>query len=245
MLFDSKQDARWWHDQEGEGTIRWAMYEQILMGSPSVKMKLPLSSGRPTPPTITGPSNGITGKMYHFSFMSTDPEEDAIYYYIDWGDDTHSGWVGPYASGETCDASHTWTEPGGYEVRAKAKDVYNVESDWSEPHAITIIEGPILDIGIIKGGLFKVSAPVKNTGAVDATGVNWSITLNGGAFIGKETTGKEDIPLGGEITVTSKLILGLGPTTVKVTADVTDGISDTREQTGFVFLFFIKVNPGG
>ncbi|UCD14271.1 MAG: Zn-dependent exopeptidase M28, partial [Thermoplasmatales archaeon] len=71
------------------------------------------------------------------------------------------------------------------------------------------------------------------------------ITLDDGALIGKETTGTEDIPAGGDITATSNLILGFGPTRVTVDAWIPDGESDTRKQSGFVFLFFIKVNPGG
>jgi hypothetical protein len=39
-LFDGKQESQVWHDEKGDGTIRWAMYEQILMGSPAVKLKI-------------------------------------------------------------------------------------------------------------------------------------------------------------------------------------------------------------
>ena len=104
----------------------------------------------------------------------------------------------------------------------------------------------MLDIEKIAGGLFKVSAEIKNIGATAATGVQWSIKLEGGAFIGKETEGSDlDIPVGESETVTSKLILGFGPTAVTVDAWIPDGPSDTREQSGFVLLFFIHVKPGG
>ena len=101
------------------------------------------------------------------------------------------------------------------------------------------------EIGAITGGLFKVSAEIKNTGTIDAAGVQWSIKLEGGAFIGKETEGGPlTIPALGSVTVTSKLILGFGPTVITATAEIPE-CSDTIEQDGFVFLFFIKVNPGG
>jgi len=192
-----------------------------------------------------GPSEGIIGVEYTFSTNTTDPEGDNIYYLFDWGDGENSGWIGPYNSGEMGSALHVWDAEGDYDVTVQAKDIYNGESNWSDPNTITIIEGPILDIQSIKGGLFKVSAEIKNTGGVDAIDGSWSITLDGGAFIGKETTGTDDIPAGGKITVTSKLILGLGATTVTVTVESAEGVSDTREQSGFVFLFFIKVNSGG
>jgi len=193
-----------------------------------------------------GSSEGIVGVEYIFNTSTTDPEGDDVYYLFDWGDGTNSGWQGPYASGVTVNASHIWTVAGDYEMRVKAHDGRR-ESNWSDSHMIEIVDElkPILDIDSITGGLFKVSAEIKNTGGVDAIDVNWSIKLDGGAFIGKETTGTDDIPAGGEITVTSKLIIGLGSTTVTVTAESAEGVSDTREQAGFVFLFFIKVNPGG
>ncbi|UCD14645.1 MAG: PKD domain-containing protein [Thermoplasmatales archaeon] len=198
-----------------------------------------------TPSTPSGPDEGVTDIEYMFTTNTTDYEGDPVYYIFDWGDGTFSDWLGPYESGATANASHIWTHEGDFDIKAKAKDEYG-ESDWSDPHTITIIAGPKLEIGIIRGGLLKVSASIENAGAVDATGVNWSITLDGGAFIGKVSEGTDlDIPAGGNKTVTSKFIFGFGSTTVSVTADITDGISDTRKQGGFVFLLFIKVNPGG
>jgi hypothetical protein len=58
----------------------------------------------------------------------------------DWGDGNYSEWVGPYASGETGEASYNWSDLGDYEVRAIAKDIHNVKSNWSEPHIISIVE---------------------------------------------------------------------------------------------------------
>ncbi len=204
-----------------------------------------LSSTPPDAPTISGVINGREGIEYDFTVVTIDPDNDEVYYYVDWSDGTSTGWIGSYASGEEVIVNHAWDDPGTYEIRAKAKDIYGVSSDWSEPHTITIVEGPKLEIGAITGGLFKVSAEIKNTGTVDAAGVQWSIKLEGGAFIGKETEGGPlTIPASGKDTVISKFILGFGKTNVIVTAEIPES-SDIREQDGFVFLFFIKVNPGG
>ena len=195
-----------------------------------------------TPSTPSGPDDGITGVEYTFTTSADDPELDQVYYWFDWDDGTNSGWVGPYNSGETGSASHAWDDAGDYEVTVKAKDTNDDESDWSPAHTISIAVGPILDIGTITGGLFKVSVTIKNIGDTTATGVQWSINLEGGAFIGKETTGEDlSIPAGGDETVTSKLILGFGPTVITVDVWIPDGSSDTREQTGFVLLFFIII----
>jgi hypothetical protein len=54
-----------------------------------------------------------------------------VYYFIDWGDNTNSGWVGPYLSGDQITQSHTWSTKGTYTLEAKAKDIYGNESDWA------------------------------------------------------------------------------------------------------------------
>ena len=195
-----------------------------------------------TPSTPSGPDEGITGIEYDFEVVTTDFEGDQISYMFDWGDGTFSEWIGPSPSGTPVEGVHAWDDEGEYEVRAKAKDDFG-ESDWSLSHIIEIIAGPKLEIGIIRGGLFKVSVDINNIGATAATGVQWSIKLEGGAFIGKETEGTGlDIPAGGSETVTSNLILGFGSTMIAVETSIAES-SDTREQSGFVFLFFIKVNP--
>ena len=51
---------------------------------------------------------------------------------FDWGDNTTSQWIGPFKSGETINASHTWKEEGTYRIRVKAKDTSGLESPWSD-----------------------------------------------------------------------------------------------------------------
>ena len=84
----------------------------------------------PNTPMITGETNGKTGKQYSYSLVSTDPDGDDVYYYIDWGDGDSTGWVGPAFSGEITIVPHTWTVDGRYSIQAKTKDTYGVESDW-------------------------------------------------------------------------------------------------------------------
>ena len=49
-------------------------------------------------------------KPFHieYSVVSSDPNGDAIFYYIDWGDNTYSGWLGPVPSGVTSHQNHSW-----------------------------------------------------------------------------------------------------------------------------------------
>ena len=198
-----------------------------------------------TPGQPDGPTQGVTNKELTYSGVTTDPEGEQIYYMFDWGDDTSSYWVGPYDSGVAGEASHVWTYAGEYDIRVKAKDVNGSESGWSIPLTVTIVGGPILDMGLISGGLFRVSAVIRNIGATEATNVKWNMTLSGTILIGGESNGEIlSIPAGESATATSGLIIGFGKTTVTVTAEIPEG-SDTRSQGGTVLLFFIKINPSG
>jgi len=201
---------------------------------------------RSKPPEIPqrpeGLTEGLTGAEYTFSTTTTDPEGEHVYYLWDWGDETSSGWLGPFDSGEVAEASHSWTEAENYEIRVKAKDIYNHESDWSDSLKIFIVDVPILEISDISGSLVKVRAVIRNNGSADAVSVNWNITFDGGfILLGKKTTGKViTIPPGEEVTIISDPIFGIGKTVVRVTAEIS-GSSDAKEQEAFVLLFFIKM----
>jgi len=84
----------------------------------------------PESPTITGLTSGKAGEEYEYTFFTTDPTKDNVYYYIDWGDDQMEKWIGPYESGEEVTVTHTWDEKGEYTIRAKAKDFFDMESLW-------------------------------------------------------------------------------------------------------------------
>ncbi len=91
-----------------------------------------LSTMKPDVPMINGPTSGKPGIEYNFTFKSVDPDEDDLYYYIEWGDGDVEEWIGPKASDEDVIVSHTWSENDNYTIRAKVKDVYDMESDWGE-----------------------------------------------------------------------------------------------------------------
>jgi hypothetical protein len=204
---------------------------------------IPYSLNEPpeTPAVPSGPVNGIQGFEYTFSAVTTDPEGDQVFYMFDWGDGNYSSWVGPYASGVSGSAAYTWETEGTYDVKVKAKDTNDGESDWSPAHQITIL-GIALEISDISGGLFKVKTTVKNIGGSTANNINWSITATGGFILsGKETTGSILIlEPGDERTVTSKAIIGFGKTVIKVTASI-PGYEVSKEQNATVLLFFISI----
>ncbi|MBE3136124.1 MAG: hypothetical protein IMZ43_01835 [Thermoplasmata archaeon] len=84
----------------------------------------------PNIPDITGPAEGKPGNQYLYNIVTTDLDGHNIYYFVDWGDNTTTGWLGPYVSGTMIHITHSWTEAGSYTVKAKAKDTMNAESGW-------------------------------------------------------------------------------------------------------------------
>ena len=92
-----------------------------------------------TPTKPDGPE--IVGQYAEATFTTStiDPEEEEVYYMFDWGDGSFSDWVGPYDSGETGEAIHSWADFGEFEVKAIAKDINDIQSKWSEPAIVTII----------------------------------------------------------------------------------------------------------
>jgi len=86
----------------------------------------------PNTPVISGPASGNPSQEYEYTFTSMDPDGvDDVFYYIDWGDDSNSGWIGPFESGIKVTEEHTWTKEGTYIIRAKARDIHDAESDWA------------------------------------------------------------------------------------------------------------------
>lgn len=199
------------------------------------------------PPEIpeqpSGPANGAAGFEYMFLSKTTDPDNDQVFYKWDWGDGNFSEWLGPYFQGINITANHIWTAGGDYEIKVKAKDIYSAESNWSEPFSIHIVE-PLIEIGNITGGLFKVNAVIRNIGDGDAENISWNINLLGGLILrGYQTSGLiAGIPPGGQVTVRSDLILGMGRTDVAVNAKIPGGAMNIKNNNAFVLLFFIKVS---
>jgi len=94
----------------------------------------------PTKPVINGPSEGIVGIIYEFTFVSTEPDNEDVYYFVDWGDGSNTGWFGPFESGVQATKSHSWLSTGNYYIKAKAKDEKGAESVWSDTFIFSVYE---------------------------------------------------------------------------------------------------------
>jgi hypothetical protein len=126
-------------------------------GDFSTLEKITVTTGANEPPTtpITpqGPTTGKTNVSYQYNTTTTDPNGDQILYNFSWGDGTYSGWFGPYPSGQTVNATHTWPIRGDYPITVIAKDIHDEESSWSNSLSVTIyLAGDCNSDGIINVG---------------------------------------------------------------------------------------------
>jgi hypothetical protein len=94
----------------------------------------------PAKPVLTGPTSGVINQAYNLSVVTTDPEGQDVYYFIEWGDSQVDEWVGPYNSGATAEITHQWNKKGVYTIRVKAKDISSIESDWGTMNVVMPIE---------------------------------------------------------------------------------------------------------
>ena len=95
-----------------------------------LEIELDRYNEKPNNPSIDGPNEGIPGIEYCYTISSTDPDNDNLEYYIQWGDDNCEEWIGPYLSGEEFKINHSWDSQGMYFIKVKTRDIYGEESSW-------------------------------------------------------------------------------------------------------------------
>jgi hypothetical protein len=89
--------------------------------------RVTLGNNAPSTPVVTGPSSGHASTSYQYTIVGTDPDEDNLLYFIDWGDD--QSYTSPLTeSGSSIQTTHQWTAPGFYEIQVYAQDTYNATS---------------------------------------------------------------------------------------------------------------------
>ncbi len=106
---------------DSSGNIVW---EKTLSGFPMDVERL--ANNPPNAPTIDGKTSGKAGTEYEYTFNATDPDNDDVKYYINWGD-TNTEWTDFNTSGTDVKVKHTWSEDGTYNITAKAQDINGVQ----------------------------------------------------------------------------------------------------------------------
>jgi hypothetical protein len=131
----SKEDNIWRINDNG---FRWAFYQTNLFGDPNLRIKDPTEVTPNKPARPDGQASGKVNTEYTYTTSTNDPMGGDLFYWFDWGDDTNSGWLGPYPSGDVCEATNTWSKQGDYQIRVKAKNTDEVQSEWSDPLPINM-----------------------------------------------------------------------------------------------------------
>jgi hypothetical protein len=85
----------------------------------------------PGAPIINGPNSGKPGNIYSYNFVTEDPNEDNVYYEINWGEGSVEPWNGPHDSNIVISRDHSWDEKGEFTIMARAKDVHGEIGEWS------------------------------------------------------------------------------------------------------------------
>lgn len=96
----------------------------------------------PGPPDITGQTTVRPGQAVTYGFTSVDPDGDSVAYMVSWGDGTPTEWSSLSPSDSEYDETHTYSNIGTYFITAKAKDLKNNESAWSDSLQITVALNP-------------------------------------------------------------------------------------------------------
>jgi hypothetical protein len=118
------------------------MMEFQPFGDPS--LQIAAESNPPNKPDRPdGPTEGEIDLDYTYTTSAVEPDGEQIFFKFDWGDETNSGWLGPYNSGDIVSSLHNWTEQGSYEIRVIAKDEHGVLSEWSDILAINMPKNKI------------------------------------------------------------------------------------------------------
>lgn len=90
------------------------------------------------PSTPSGPIVGTKNQNYTYTTSSIDPDGDKVKFDIFWGDSSDT-WTGLINSGETASAVHSWSDPGMYQVIARATDIpFSYSSLFSDPLTVTL-----------------------------------------------------------------------------------------------------------
>ncbi len=130
---DSKEDNLFLIERS---CMRWTYYQLNLFGDPTISFHISSPPDKPSIPS--GILKGKIGEEYAYTTNTNDPDDDEIFYLFDWGDESISNWLGPYKSGESCEASHIWNKYNSYSIRVISKDINGALSEWSDPLTVSM-----------------------------------------------------------------------------------------------------------
>lgn len=133
-LTGSKNWAR--PDPLSTATARYQQFTTLLLAAAFFFLT---ACGRAplVPETPRGPAHATVGAVYACTTQTSDPTGAEVSYMFDWGDGTRSPWSAFVAGGQAFADTHTYTVPGRYSIRVRARNARR-SSGWSAPLSVTV-----------------------------------------------------------------------------------------------------------
>jgi len=94
----------------------------------------------PSNPIGLNPSWWLPAEDYHLIVSASDPDDDDVYFFVDWGDGNTSGWSGPYEPDLEATLIHNWSNEGNYTITVKTRDAAGMLSMGNYSFVIQIFE---------------------------------------------------------------------------------------------------------
>lgn len=88
-----------------------------------------------------GPSVCTTGVSYEFRFRASHPQNDSLWFQIDWGG-VVDDWRGPVPSDSYLRVNHSFDTAGSYGIAVRARDSRLQMTSWSDTLLVTVFSIP-------------------------------------------------------------------------------------------------------
>lgn len=91
-----------------------------------------------TPEPPQGKTDQTVNRSSSYTVVSTDENGDMLQYRMNWGNAVISDWSSFADSGTPLMISYIWTQPGVYNIKVQARDVWGLHSPWSNHFNVTV-----------------------------------------------------------------------------------------------------------
>jgi PKD repeat protein len=130
-------------------------------------------------------------------------------------------------------------DAGVFSVSLTVSNGHISDTETKEDY-ITVVAPSEIKIGNITASFMKINAEILNTGEINVSLINWSITVDGLVFLGKTKSGViPSIPIGGSEIISDTPVFGLGNIIVTVKASIPGGDTYSKTARGVLLFFFI------
>lgn len=213
------------------------VFEQTSAWSTPLYVVVAGENEGPATPIIGGDASGRVNEPLGFFINGSDPDDSHLYFFVDWGDGSNSGWIGPFPIENNIDVTHSFTSAGSYQIRVKSQDSTENESNWSNLHSVQIFNGPqvVLSEGFV--GESIIEFVISNEGDLLSEEIEWEISIEGGFFFGERMLSGsiQSLNESESYSATTSSLFGIG--SLSITIEVLDVEAGELSSSVETFLF--------